>query len=312
MKIIRSLEQLHTFTDPCAIALGTFDGLHLGHKDVIGSAKEYAQQHGERLAVFTFSNHPLSLIKPELVPVALLSQEQKHACFEAMGVDLLLDIPFNEALANLSPQEFLQKLGVLKFSCLVVGENFSFGKGGAGNIQTLTAFAQENNCKLIVRPLVSDDATVISSTAIRHLIAAGEVAKARYMLGRAYSLSGTVVRGAQRGNKIGFPTANLALEAAKIAVPSIGVYAVKVYFDGKCYKGMGNIGKNPTFGELEEARLEVNIFDFDGDLYDKEITVAFYERIRGEVKFNGVDELVGQIKKDKATVLNCLAKEASF
>ena len=306
MKIIRSLEQLHTFTEPCVIALGTFDGLHLGHKDVIGSAKEYASQHGEKLAVFTFSNHPLSLIKPELVPVALLTQEQKHTCFEAMGVDLLLDIPFDEALANLAPEEFLQKLSNLNFSCLVVGENFSFGKKGAGNIQTLTAFTQEHNCKLIVRALVSDNQTVISSTAIRHLIAAGEVAKARYMLGRAYTLSGTVVYGNQRGNKIGFPTANLALEAAKIAVPQGGVYAVKVYFEGKCYKGMGNIGKNPTFGDVEDARLEVNIFDFDGNLYGKEITVAFYERIRGEVKFTSVDELVGQIKKDKEVVLNCL------
>lgn len=306
MKIIRSLEQLHTFTAPCVIALGTFDGLHLGHKDVIGSAKEYASQHGEKLVVFTFSNHSLSLIKPELVPVALLTQEQKHACFEAMGVDLLLDIPFDEALANLEPEEFLHKLSILNFSCLVVGENFSFGKKGAGNIQTLTAFTQEHNCKLIVRPLVSDDQTVISSTAIRHLIAAGEVAKARYMLGRAYTLSGTVVYGNQRGNKIGFPTANLALEVAKIAVPQGGVYAVKVYFDGKCYEGMGNIGKNPTFGDVEEARLEVNIFDFDGNLYGKEITVAFYERIRGEVKFTSVDELVEQIKKDKEVVLNCL------
>ncbi len=312
MVVIHSLKQLHTFTEPCTIALGTFDGLHLGHKDVIGSAKEYAQQQGERLAVFTFSNHPLSLIKPELVPVALFTQEEKHACFEAMGVDLLLDIPFDEALANLSPQEFLQKLSVLNFSCLVVGENFTFGKQGAGNIHTLTVFAQENNCKLIVRPLVSDNQTVISSTAIRHLIVAGEVAKARYMLGRAYSLSGTVVRGNRRGNKIGFPTANLALEAAKIAVPSVGVYAVKVYIDGKCYQGMGNIGNNPTFGDLEEARLEVNIFDYDGNLYGKEITVAFYERIRGEVKFGGVDELVKQLEKDKLSVLNILRKEVAF
>ena len=110
MKIINSLKQLHTFTEPCAIALGTFDGLHLGHKDVIGSAKEYAQQHGERLAVFTFSNHPLSLIKPELVPVALLSQEQKHACFEAMGVDLLLDIPLTRLWLTCLRRSFYKNL----------------------------------------------------------------------------------------------------------------------------------------------------------------------------------------------------------
>lgn len=304
MVVIHSLEQLHTFTAPCVIALGTFDGLHLGHKDVIGSAKEYADKQGISLAVFTFSNHPLSFIKPQLVPVALLTQEQKHACFEEMGVDLLLDIPFDEALANLSPQEFLHKLSVLNFSCLVVGENFSFGKKGAGNIQTLTAFTQANDCKLIVRPLVSDNGEVISSTAIRHLIAAGEVAKARHMLGRAYTLSGTVVYGNQRGNTIGFPTANLALEATKIAVPAGGVYAVKVYFDGKYYRGMGNIGKNPTFGDVEEARLEVNIFGFEGNLYGKKITVAFHQRMRGEVKFASVDELVEQLHRDREAVKN--------
>ena len=157
-----------------------------------------------------------------------------------------------------------------------------------------------------MRPLVSDNQEVISSTAIRHLIAAGEVAKAQHMLGRAYTISGTVVLGNQRGNTIGFPTANLALEATKIAVPSGGVYAVNVYIDGKCYKGMGNIGKNPTFGDVKEARLEVNIFDFNGNLYGKEITVAFIERIRGEVKFASVDALVEQIKKDKETCLNLL------
>jgi riboflavin kinase/FMN adenylyltransferase len=126
------------------------------------------------------------------------------------------------------------------------------------------------------------------------------------MLGRAYTLSGTVVLGNQRGNTIGFPTANLALEATKIAVPSGGVYVVKVYIAGKCYKGMANIGKNPTFGDVDEARLEVNIFDFEGNLYGKEITVAFYQRIRGEVKFASVNELIVQLKKDKETCINLL------
>lgn len=302
MKIINSLKQLHTFTEPCVIALGTFDGLHLGHRDVIGSAKEYADKQGISLAVFTFSNHPLSLIKPELVPVALLTQKQKHACFEALGVDLLLDIPFDEALANLSPQEFLQKLSVLQFTCLVVGENFSFGSKGAGNIQTLASFTQEHASKLMVRPLVSNDGVVISSTAIRNLIAGGEVTKARQMLGRAYALSGTVVYGNQRGNTIGFPTANIALEATKIAVPAGGVYAVKIYIEGKCYKGMANIGNNPTFGDVREARLEVNVFGFEGNLYGKEITVAFYQRIRGEVKFNGVAELIAQLHRDREVI----------
>lgn len=306
MEIIRSIEQLHKLDVPCVVALGTFDGLHLGHKDVIGTAKAYADSCGEKLAVFTFSNHPLALIKPDNVPVALITQEQKLACLEKLGVDLLLDIPFDALLANLSPQEFLHKLQALNFNCLVVGENFSFGRQGAGNIQTLENYAQQNRCRLIVRTLVSDNDTIISSTAIRHLIAAGEVAKARYMLGRAYTLSGVVSVGNRRGNTLGFPTVNLELQAAKVAVPCSGVYAVKVSFDGKCYKGMANIGNNPTFGDVEHVRLEVNLFDFSGDLYGKEIAVAFYERIRGEVRFASVEQLINQIKQDKEACLEML------
>ncbi len=302
MKIITSLEQLHSLDKPCVIALGTFDGLHLGHKDVIMSAKEYAASRGEKLAVFTFSNHPLAFINPKSVPATLITQEQKYAYLEKWGVDLLIDIPFDAKLASLLPDKFLEKLQAVNFNCLVVGENFTFGYKGAGNIATLAAYAKQNDCELIVRKLVSDNGTVISSTAIRQLIATGEVEQAKHMLGRAYALTGIVAVGNRRGNLLGFPTANLELQGSKAAVPAGGVYAVKVSTLDGIHLGMANIGKNPTFGDVEDARLEVNIFDFNEDIYGKEITVAFYKRIRGEQKFCGVEQLVLQIGKDKEAV----------
>ncbi len=312
MKIITALEQLHSLDVPCVVALGTFDGLHLGHKDVIAKAKEYAASTGEKLAVFTFSNHPLALIRPQDVPAALITQEEKHAYLKDLGVDLLIDIPFEHKLACLSPQEFLAKLEAVNLNCRVVGENFTFVCKGVGNIKTLQTYADEKNIKLIVRTLVSDNGTVISSTAIRQLIANGEVEQAGHMLGRAYALTGKVTFGNRRGNLIGFPTANLELYGSKAAVPASGVYAVKVLFDGATYCGMANIGNNPTFGDVQHVRLEVNIFDFNKDIYDKQITVSFYGRIRGEVKFNDVKQLAKQLAEDKKAVNNFLAQHNNF
>ena len=153
--------------------------------------------------------------------------------------------------------------------------------------------------ELIVRELVSEGATVISSTAIRQLIAAGEVAKAAAMLGRSYSISGTVAHGNERGRLLGYPTANIELEDAHVAVPLGGVYAVRVIVNGKSYHGMANIGYNPTFGDVAKPRLETNIFDFTGDLYGKQLMVQFVQRIRGEVKFAGIEQLKQQLAQDK-------------
>ena len=299
MEIYSSLAQLHKVEAPCVIALGTFDGLHLGHQDVIKRARDYADQHGLRLAVFTFSNHPMTLIDPQCVPVALITQEQKYEYLAALGVDLLLDVPFDEQLANLSPEAFLAQLESLNFRCLVVGENFSFGYHGVGNQYTLASYTENKGCKLLVCRLVNAGEQVISSTRIRQLITAGRVQEAQQMLGRPYSLGGIVSKGNQRGNLLGFPTANIELETAGVAVPMGGVYAVQVHFGGKSYLGMGNIGKNPTFGDVEHARLEVNIFDYSGNLYGQELTVAFYQRVRGEVKFQGIEQLVAQLEQDK-------------
>lgn len=303
MEIITSLEQLHSFAAPCVVALGTFDGLHRGHLDVIGTAKQEAEHTGAKLAVFTFSNHPLEWINPAHVPVALVTPAVKLQLLENLGVDVLIDIPFNQLVADLLPQQFLERLSALNYSCLVVGENFTYGQRGVGNVYTLAASAQAMGFKLIVRKLVSNNGTIVSSTEIRRLITAGEVQQAAKMLGRSYSISGIVAHGNERGRLLGYPTANLELVYAHVAIPLGGVYAVRAYVDSGVYGGMANIGKNPTFGDVEKPRLETNIFGFSGDIYGKTLTIEFVQRIRGEVKFAGIDALKAQLAQDK---LDCL------
>jgi len=303
MEIITSLDaELKNKYPATVIALGTFDGLHLGHIDVINTAKDYAERSGLKLAVFTFSNHPLALIRPDLVPVRIISAEEKIKLLESFGVDYLINIPFTEDFAALSPDEFLERLAYFNYRCLVVGENFTYGFLGSGKTETLERSGRKNGFDVIVRPLVKMNGNVVSSTGIRNLIQAGHIEYANRMLGRAYSITGKIVHGEQRGRKLGFPTANIELLHGEMAVPAPGVYAVTASIEGSIYEGMGNIGNNPTFNDVEHARLEVNLFNCSGDLYGKTMSVQFRKYIRAEKKFSGVEELCRQIEEDKKAI----------
>lgn len=299
MDVITSLKQLHKYDRPCVVALGTFDGLHRGHMDVIRTAWEEAHRTDALLAVFTFSNHPFACFRPDRVPPALITPAQKQALLRDLGVDVLVDVPFDLSVARIAPEAFLEQLQVLGYSCLVVGNNFTYGLRSAGTVDTLAASAQRLGFKLMVRQLVSDGATIISSTAIRRLIAEGDVQEAAHMLGRSYSLTGAVASGNQRGRLLGFPTANLELADYNQAIPLAGVYAVQVLHSGQRYGGMANIGTNPTFGDVAKPRLETHIFDFNENIYGQEITVQFIARIRGEVKFSSIEALTNQLAQDK-------------
>lgn len=303
MEIITSLDaELKNKYPATVIALGTFDGLHLGHTDVIDTAKDYAERSGLKLAVFTFSNHPLALIRPDLVPVRIISAEEKIKLLESFGVDYLINIPFTEDFAALSPDEFLDRLACFNYRCLVVGENFTYGFLGSGKTETLERSGRKNGFDVIVRPLVKMNGNVVSSTGIRNLIQAGHIEYANRMLGRAYSITGKIVYGEQRGRKLGFPTANIELLHGEMAVPAPGVYAVTASIESSIYEGMGNIGNNPTFNDVEHARLEVNLFNCSGDLYGKTMSVQFHKYIRAEKKFSGVEELCRQIEEDKKAI----------
>lgn len=303
MEIITSLDaELKNKYPATVIALGTFDGLHLGHTDVINTARNYAERSGLKLAVFTFSNHPLALIRPDLVPVRIISAEEKIKLLESFGVDYLINIPFTEDFAALSPDEFLERLDCFNYRCLVVGENFTYGFLGSGKTETLERSGRKNGFDVIVRPLVKMNGNVVSSTGIRNLIQAGHIEYANRMLGRAYAITGKIVHGEQRGRKLGFPTANIELLHGEMAVPAPGVYAVTASIEGSIYEGMGNIGNNPTFNDVEHARLEVNLFNCSGDLYGKTMSVQFHKYIRAEKKFSGVEELCRQIEEDKKAI----------
>lgn len=303
MEIITSLDaELKNKYPATVIALGTFDGLHLGHTDVINTARDYAERNRLKLAVFTFSNHPLALIRPDLVPVRIISAEEKIKLLESFGVDYLINIPFTEDFAALSPDEFLDRLACFNYRCLVVGENFTYGFLGSGKTETLERSGRKNGFDVIVRPLVKMNGNVVSSTGIRNLIQAGHIEYANRMLGRAYSITGKIVHGEQRGRKLGFPTANIELLHGEMAVPAPGVYAVTASIEGSIYEGMGNIGNNPTFNDVEHARLEVNLFNCSGDLYGKTMSVQFHKYIRAEKKFSGVEELCRQIEEDKNAI----------
>lgn len=303
MEIITSLDaELKNKYPATVIALGTFDGLHLGHTDVINTARNYAERSGLKLAVFTFSNHPLALIRPDLVPVRIISAEEKIKLLESFGVDYLINIPFTEDFAALSPDEFLDRLACFNYRCLVVGENFTYGFLGSGKTETLERSGRKNGFDVIVRPLVKMNGNVVSSTGIRNLIQAGHIEYANRMLGRAYAITGKIVHGEQRGRKLGFPTANIELLHGEMAVPAPGVYAVTASIEGSIYEGMGNIGNNPTFNDVEHARLEVNLFNCSGDLYGKTMSVQFHKYIRAEKKFSGVEELCRQIEEDKNAI----------
>ena len=311
MKVINDLRQMHRMEKPCVIALGTFDGLHLGHQDVIKAAQRAAAAQDALLAVFTFSNHPMQLIRPEKLPAALLTKEQKYKLLEQLGVELLVDLPFNWELANLSPLSFIDKLEQLGVCGVVVGENFTFGCKGAGNCELLAAEAAKRGFKLDIRPLITNGTTqeLICSTAIRRMILNGQVEAAAGFLGRCYVLSGTVAHGNERGRLLGFPTANIELAHTKIAVPPVGVYAVRaILSNGAVYNAMANIGNNPTFGDVLLPRLEVHIFDFAGDIYGEQLTIEFIARLRDQVKFVGIDALKAQLAADKAACKAILDK----
>ncbi|MCR5175980.1 MAG: bifunctional riboflavin kinase/FAD synthetase [Anaerovibrio sp.] len=289
-----------------AIALGTFDGVHVGHQSIIRQAMELAEKHGLVGVVFTFLNHPLSVVAPDRVPFQIGDNISKAAYMEKLGVDILLNVPFSEKLSRQSPEEFLDNLCR---SCnpeyLVTGPNFTFGKKGKGNSRMLSRVASEYGFVAEVGKAVQIDGRMVSSTQIRALIEEGDLVKTNEYLGKPFSFGGRVVHGDHRGRTIGFPTANLAIPDKRAMLPN-GAYGVYVLMNGQKYKGIANIGTNPTFDGCKR-RLEVHILDFSGNLYDCPLTVQFVYKLREEKKFSGADALVRQLHLDEEKARSILA-----
>ncbi|MDB6135417.1 MAG: ribF [Verrucomicrobiales bacterium] len=299
MKILTDLSELTAVPGPAHLAVGFFDGVHLGHQEVIRRAQAAAAEDGGTAVVVTFDPHPMKVLRPETAPRLLTSTHHKQLILERLGVSHLLIIPFNETLAALSPEVFISEIraALPSLGSITVGRAWVFGKGRSGNLATLTALGQANGFRVFgVAPvIVAEDP--VSSTRVRLAVERGDFAAAARLLGREYSILGTVIQGRQLARKLGFPTANLALEAEQL--PPIGVYAVKALVEGRQHFGVANLGLRPTVEDGSVTRhFEVHLFDFTGDIYGATVEVRFVQRLRDEMKMDSLDALKAQIARD--------------
>jgi len=288
------------------LTIGAYDGLHLGHAYIMEQLKSYAKNIGGESVVFSFINHPRKFLFPEQNIELLHTNSEKIQKFKEIGLENLILHQFDQDFANLSYDDFIKNILIDKIGikCLIVGFNHQFGKGREGNFENLRRLATKYNFSIKKLEVFKIDDLQISSSNIRKAIKNGEIEKANKCLGYNYSLTGKVVKGKKIGKKIGFPTANILAEKDKL-IPQNGVYAVEVLVENKQYFGMLNIGYQPTIVRNDkEKRIEVNIFDFDKNIYKKEITVFFKNKIRDEINFINIEALKQQIIMDRKTIIN--------
>jgi riboflavin kinase/FMN adenylyltransferase len=299
MPVIKGHRNLQRDQRGAVIALGNFDGVHLGHQVVLGDAAGLAQRLGAPLGVVLFAPHPRRFFAPDAPHFRLMSADRRNRTLEGFGATQLHELAFNADMARMNPEEFVETVlhAGLGVRGIVTGSDFRFGVGRAGAASDLSRLAQERGIEVMFADLRGNGADKISSTRIRKAIHDGDMAAARQLLGRDWAIDGLVSAGDQRGRTIGFPTANI--ELGDFVRPAYGVYAVRVGINGSdvTRPGVANLGKRPTVDGSTEL-LEVHLFDFDNDLYDCELAVEFHDFIRAEQKFDGLDTLKSQIAKD--------------
>ena len=279
------------------VALGNFDGVHLGHQAVIRRAVEEARRLKVRVVAATFEPHPREVLWPGSGPGLLTTQEVRRELLLRYGADEVREIRFDEDLSKKSPEEFVRDVlvGGIGAAAVVVGENFRYGYRAAGDFERLWRQMRDLGGDAYAVSILAVDKGV-SSTRIRKLIAEGEVREAARLIGRPYMVRGEVVVGDKRGRQIGFPTANISQDS-RVVVPGTGVYAGYVQVDGQTYGACTNVGEAPTF-ERRERRVEAYLIGFEGDLYGKVVDVSFLEKLRGVKRFSGIEELKVQIGRD--------------
>lgn len=297
MIIFKNLSDISEKLPNAVVTIGNFDGVHLGHREIFRRVKQLAAELGGVSVVVTFVPHPLKVLAPEKSPLLINTYAEKETLIEASGIDYLIEIPFDEKFAAITAREFVgtvlvEKIGVNK---LVIGYDYAFGRNREGDVALLRQLGEELSFKVEVLEPISNGRTIFSSSLIRTMMMNGDVKGVVSLLGRHFSLGGTVVHGHHRGKGLGFPTANI--ETDKELLPKDGVYAVKVKIDDVLYDGACNIGSNPTFKD-ERLAIEVFLFDFEGDLYGKDARLYFIDRIRGELTFPDVPSLQKAIAKD--------------
>ena len=301
MKLIRNAKDLKPGNRPVCLAIGFFDGVHLGHQQIIRQTIADARRHDALALALTFDRHPNTVVAPDRVPPLIYSLSQKLRVIGSLGVDALWPIHFDEKFSGQTGGDFIRRLArdLGKIQSLCVGADFVFGRQRSGNVALLEKLGGELGFAVHGLAAVALDGQIVSSTRIREAIRAGNLDAASQMLGRAYSLAGKVVRGDQLGRKLGFPTANL--DAACLVLPPKGVYIAHVNVGGKNFHAVLNIGHRPTLqNPTPQLRVEAHLLDFNGDLYGQELEIEIGEKLRDERKFGSLEELKAQISRDVA------------
>jgi riboflavin kinase / FMN adenylyltransferase len=298
MEILRSVTELEGLHGPLFLAIGVFDGVHLGHQAVISTSASHAQSVDGTPVVVTFDPHPAKVLRPKRAPHLLTATQHKIALIRNLGVAHLLVINFDRKFSVTPPEDFVQQLA----SCskplreICVGHQWSFGKDRRGDLNLLNKLGVQLGFEVVGIQPVTVNGAVVSSTAIRKAIEAGDFDTAAEMLGRQYTILGTVTRGDGLGKKIGFPTANLSAHSEQF--PPNGVYLAEAWLDGVLHHGVVNLGYRPTVSHESDRVLEIHLFDFNQDIYGQDVEVRFVQYLRPEKKFESVDALVRQIDLD--------------
>ncbi len=307
MIVVRHFEHVPETARGAVVAIGNFDGVHLGHRALIEMGKRLAVEGGVPFGILSFEPHPQEFFRKGGEKFRLTPFRPKAEMLCSLGVDVLFAVPFNARLAAMPAEQFVSDVLVkgLGASFVITGEDFQFGKGRAGNAKLLAEEAKKSRVDaMIYRVVMADAAHKISSTDIRAALKGGRPRDAAKLLGHLWTVSGHVRGGDKRGRTIGFPTANISLKG--YLEPALGVYAVKVKALGRDFGGVANFGRRPTF-DKQDTLLEVFLFDFDGDLYGRQLDVSFVDFIRAERKMSGLDELKAQIAADSETARKILA-----
>jgi len=280
------------------IVLGNFDGIHLGHRKLIDKACALADENDALSMVYTFKDHPLKLIDMINSPQLLMDNERRIQVFESLGVDAVKFQDFDEIIMKMDPEDFIKKLvQQYKPKGIVVGFNFRFGYKNSGDVNLIKKLERKYNYKLYVINAVKIGNTIVSSSLIRGFIKDGNLQSANIFLGSVFSIYGKVIHGKEIGRKLDFPTANL--DYSDYIIPGSGVYYTNVLYKSALYKGITNIGYNPTISAGNPIRIETHILDFNKDVYDDYIRIFFVKKTRGEIKFDSLDGLKNQLKSDK-------------
>ncbi|MGA1837850.1 bifunctional riboflavin kinase/FAD synthetase [Herbiconiux sp. 11R-BC] len=308
MKTYFGLDGVPAGLGPSAVTIGKFDGVHAGHRAVLDELTRVARERGLTSVVITFDRHPLAQLDPLARPDALVGNQQKLELLAETGVDVTLFLPFDAALAAMPPREFAQRIlhEICGASVVMVGEDFRFGAKGQGTFETLRTLGAEFGFDVdLIAEVKPGDARKVSSTWIRELLAQGEVQRAGELLGRTPSVRGMVVHGAARGRELGFPTANLSPESEGL-IPADGVYAGWLIDGEERYPAAISVGSNPTFAGVPPKQVEAYVLDRELDLYDHVVDVSFVARIRGQVRFTGIEPLIAQMNDDVAVARTLL------